>query len=160
LAAWRLRHVAYVVACCLAVASAVLAALSFGDVQWLPVALLVTLAAYLPLALWLRQRAPELAAGPAWVAHIGLPIALLWSLLWYADGPIGDGTLAVTFFAAAAFYLLAAGLERRTLWGWAVAALLLPGLLTGLNALDADALWWALVPALVALASLGLGALI
>jgi hypothetical protein len=160
LAAWRLRHVAYIVAGCLAVASAVLAALSFGDINWLPVALIVTLASYLPLARWFRQRAPELATGPAWVAHVGLPIALVWALAWYAGGQLGDGALAITFFAAAGFYLLAAGLERRTIWGWAVAALILPALLTGLNALDAEALWWALAPALVALAGLGLGALI
>jgi hypothetical protein len=49
LASWRLRHVLFVVAGCLAAASAILAALSFVESQSLPAALILTLAAYLPL---------------------------------------------------------------------------------------------------------------
>jgi hypothetical protein len=160
LAAWRLRHMAYSVAVCLAAASAVLAALSFVDIQWLPVTLALVLAGYLPLAAWLRRRAPALAGGPFWVAHGGLPIALLWGTLWLTDGTIGYGALAATMFVAAGFYALAAWLERRPLWGWAVAVLAPLGLLATLMAWEAGPIWWALAPGLLALATLGLGVLI
>src|SRR5215217_3633370 len=69
LAAWRLRHSLFVVAGCLSGASAVLAALSGVDNQWLPLALVVTLLAYLLLARRLEHLAPELATGPYWVAQ-------------------------------------------------------------------------------------------
>ncbi|HEY3229386.1 MAG TPA: hypothetical protein VGJ87_09200 [Roseiflexaceae bacterium] len=160
LASWRLRHVLFVVAGCLAAASAVLAALSFVESQSLPTALILTLAAYLPLAHWLRRRAPELAAGPYWVAHGGLPIALLWATLWLVSDMIGAGAFATTLFAAAAFYLLATCLERRSGWGWVAAALAPIALLASLSAAGAGPIWWALAPSLMALAYLGLGAAI
>nr|MDQ2999057.1 hypothetical protein [Chloroflexota bacterium] len=83
LAAWRIRHPLFVVAGCLSGASAVLAALSSVDNQWLPLALIITLLGYLLLARWLKRVAPDLAAGPYWVAQAGLPLALLFAaLLW------------------------------------------------------------------------------
>src|SRR5262245_38571367 len=160
LAAWRLRHVSYVVAGCLAAASAVLAALSFADPRWLPAALVLVLAGYLPLARLLRRAAPELAAGPIWVAYGGVPIALLWAMLWLASHQIGYGSLAATLIAAAGFAVLAAWLERQPLWGWAAAALTPLGLLATLAAWSAGPVWWALAPGVLALAALGLGALL
>jgi hypothetical protein len=160
LAAWRLRHVSYVVAGCLAAASTVLAALSFAGDQWLPAALVLVLAGYLPLARVLRRTAPTLAAGPSWVAYSGLPVALLWAVLWVTSGQIGYGALATTLFAAAGFAVLAAWLERRPLWGWAAAALAPLGLLATLAAWSAGPVWWALVPGVLALAALGLGTLL
>jgi hypothetical protein len=158
LAAWRLRHVVYVVAGCLAAASAVLAALSFVDSRWLPAALIVTLAAMLALAQHLKRSMPDLAAGPAWVTRIGAPLALLWAMLWLTIGQIDQGVLAATLFIAVGFYLLAAWLERWPIWAWVAATLAPLGLLAGLSALEASPIWWALAPGILALLYLGLAA--
>ncbi|HEU5098896.1 MAG TPA: hypothetical protein VFU22_07755 [Roseiflexaceae bacterium] len=152
LAAWRLRHTLFAVAGCLSAASAVLAALSGVDNQWLPCALSLTLTCYLPLARRLKTIAPELAAGPYWVAQAGLPLALLAAGLLRANGDMDAGALAATAWAATAFYLLAAWLERREVWSWAAALLLPAALFASLGPTEALPMHW-LPLALVALAA-------
>jgi hypothetical protein len=125
LAAWRLRHPLFVVAGCLSGASAVLAALSGVDNQWLPLALIITLLGYQLLARWLDRAAPDLAVAPYWVAQVGLPLALLGAALLRLNADSSAGALAATLWAATAFYALPAWLERREIYAWA-AALLLP----------------------------------
>jgi len=152
LAAWRIRHPLFAVAGCLSGASAVLAALSGVDNQWLPLALVVVLLGYLLLARWLKRVAPELAAGPYWVAHAGLPVALLFGALLWTNGDIGAGALAATVWAATAFYVLAAWLDRWPVWAW-VAALLAPAaLFVSLGPTEALAYQWLPLALLVHLA--------
>ena len=120
LAAWRMRHPLFAVAGCLSGASAVLAALSGVESQWLPLALVVTLLGYLLLARWLQRAAPELAAGPYWVAHAGLPAALLFAALLWTNGDIGAAALAAT--ALGRHGVLRAGGLAGAAAGWAWAA--------------------------------------
>src|SRR4051812_22738508 len=142
LAAWRIRHPLFAVAGCLSGASAVLAAFSGVDNQWLPLALVVTLLGYLLLAHWLKRVAPELAAGPYWVAQAGLPVALLFAALLWTNGDIDAGALAATVWAATAFCLLAAWLDRRSIWAWATALLAPAALFVSLGPTEALAYEW------------------
>ncbi len=142
LAAWRLRRMLFVVAACMSLASAVLAALGGVDNQWLPLALAITLATYLPLARRLRQRAPDLAAGPRWVAQIGTPLALLAGTLMILGDSMSLGAFAALLWAIATFYVLAAWLERYTLWAWCAALAAPAALLVSLNASHALADEW------------------
>jgi hypothetical protein len=116
LAAWRLCRPFYAVAACVSAASVVLASLSRIDDRWLPLALIVTLISYLPLAFWLGRRAPQLAAGPRRVAHAGVPIAIAISLGMQTLSTAGFGSLAATLWAGAAFYALAAWHDRWPIW--------------------------------------------
>jgi hypothetical protein len=152
LAAWRIRHPLFAVAGCLSGASAVLAALSGVETQWLPLALVVVLLGYLLLARWLERAAPELAAGPFWVAHAGLPAALLFAALLWTNGAIGAGALAATAWAATAFYVLAAWLERRPAWAWAAALLAAVALFTSLGPTETLTYEWLPLALLVLLA--------
>jgi len=142
LAAWRLRRLLFVVAACVSLASAVLAALGGVDNQWLPLALTITLATYLPLTYWLRQRAPDLAAGPRWVAQIGTPLALLAGTLLLLSDNMSLGAFAALLWAIAAFYVLAAWLEHYPLWAWCAAVAAPAALLISLNASQALADEW------------------
>lgn len=146
----------FAVAGCLTAASAVLAAFSFIGDEWLPVALIVTLACYLPLAAWLRRSAPELAAAPRWIAYIGVPATLLVAATLSAGGDLRAGVLALTLWAGAAFYLLATLIERRPAWSWPTAALPPLALLASLWALDLGRPWWGVALAALALAYIGL----
>jgi hypothetical protein len=157
LAAWKVRHSVYSAAACLAAASALLAALSFAEPAWLPAALAVIASGVLLLSRGLKQRAPELAAGPMWIAHGSVPLAVAWSSYGIADPTMSPWILAATLWAAAGFYALAAWQQQFPLWAWFAAALAPLGLLASLAAADAAPLWWALAPALLALIYLGLG---
>jgi len=152
LAAWRIRHPLFAVAGCVSGASAVLAALSGVDNQWLPFALVMTLLSYLLLARWLERVAPELAVGPYWVAHAGLPAALLFAALLWTNGDMAAGALAATAWAATAFYLLAAWLDRRPIWAWAAALLAPVALFASLGPTEALAYEWLSLALLVLLA--------
>lgn len=156
LASWRQRRLFFVVAASLSAANAVLASLGPIESQWLPLALVLALACYLPLVAWLRRRAPDLARGPEWVAHAGVPGALVAAVLALDAGALSASALAAALWAGAGFYLLAARLDRRLPWSWAAAALPLAGLPLTLRALDASAPWWGVAPAVLALAYLGL----
>ena len=152
LAAWRLRHPLFAVAGCVSGASAVLAALSGVENQWLPLALVVVLLGYLLLARWLERVAPELAAGPYWVAQAGTPLALVFAALLWANGDMGAAALAATVWAATAYYVLAAWLERRRIWVWAAALLAPMALFISLGPTEALAYQWLPLALLVLLA--------
>jgi hypothetical protein len=156
LAAWRLRRIFYMIAGCVSAASAVLAAVSGQSTDWLPAALLITLAAYLPLSSWLRPRAPDLADGPRWVAHVGVPLALLSAVLLDLDRSHASYALATALWSGAGFYLLARLTDGRAAWGWVAALLPSAALLATLSALEAGAPWWGVAPALLALGGLAL----
>jgi hypothetical protein len=152
LAAWRLRRVLFAVTACISLASAVLAALGGVDNQWLPSALAITLAGYLPIAGWLRRRAPDLAAGPRWVAQIGTPLALLAGTLLLLSDNMSLGAFAVLLWSIAVFYALAAWLDRYSLWAWCAAVAAPAALLVSLSSSQALADEWlplALIAALV-----------
>jgi hypothetical protein len=115
-AAWRSRQLLFSICASLACASAVLAGVRMEN-QWLPAMLALTMTAYLPLVSLLRRRnAAELAQGPFWVAHVGLPLSLLAALLLNWWGSVGTGVLATTFWLGSGFYLLACWQEPRSLW--------------------------------------------
>jgi hypothetical protein len=130
---------------------------SFAEPAWLPAALAVIASGVLLLSRGLKQRAPELAAGPMWIAHGSVPLAVAWSSYGIADPTMSPWILAATLWAAAGFYALAAWQQQFPLWAWFAAALAPLGLLASLAAADAAPLWWALAPALLALIYLGLG---
>jgi len=152
LAAWRLRRMLFVVAACVSLASAILAALGGVDNQWLPLALTITLATYLPLTHWLRQRAPDLAAGPRWVAQIGTPLALLAGVLLMLSESMNQGAFAALLWSIAAFYLLSAWLERYPLWAWWAAVTAPAALLVSLHASQLLADEWLPLALIAALA--------
>ncbi len=154
-AAWRLRRPIYSGAACVSVASAVLAAMNGVDVEWLPTVLLLTLALFLPLEQWLVSRAPALAAGPRWVAHVAAPLALLAALLLVEFDPARPA-LAGALWAGAGFYALALALKPRQLWAWVAAALPVSALVATLLAWNPVSLWWAVCAALLGLAYTGL----
>ncbi len=142
LSAWRLRQHLFAVAACLAAASSVLAALRFVDNTWLLSALLLVLTSYLPLSNLLSRRgAPDLAAAPAWVAHAGVPLTLLATLLLRAGALVSMEVLTATLWAGAVFYLLAVWLERRPRWAWVTALLIPTALLVTLETAGLERQW-------------------
>lgn len=155
LAAWRLGRPVFSGGAAVSAAVAVLAALTGVPNAWLPLALVLTLASYLPLARLLSARAAALAPGPRWVAQAGVPLGLLVALLPVFDsGP--EGPAAAALWAGAGFYLLALVIERKLAWAWAAALLPVPALALTLGSLELPAPWWGLAPALLALAYLDL----
>jgi hypothetical protein len=125
-ATWRLRRRFYAVAAAAATLSALLAALRPLDDQWLLPVANGLLAAYVPLAWWLRRRRlAEFAAGPYWVAQAGLPPLLLLALLerwgWMPEMPV----VAVSLWSGAMAYAGLTFTERRPAYVW-VAAILAP----------------------------------
>jgi hypothetical protein len=130
-----------------------------GPVSWAPLLLVALFAAYHALALRVRGRAAELAAGLAGVANIGVPAALLNALWLRAEDVSAGWELALTLWAGAGVYL-GLSLARRATPGarvWAAASLIPAALLASLSAAEVPAAWWGTALSLTALAYLGAG---
>lgn len=125
-AAWRTRRAFYSGAAAAAALSALLAALSVGEAAagWQPAPALLLLAALLPAARALRAGpAPQLAAGPRWVALVGGPAVGLAAGALALGGAATAYASAATLAAGALFCGLAYRAEGRRPWLWAALGL-------------------------------------
>lgn len=155
LAAWYPRRVIFAGAACISLISAVLAALAGLAIVWYPVAIMVTVALFLPIERWLEDHASALVAAPHWLARAGAALALIASLLLFTHF-FDYAALATALWCGAGFCLMARYFERQTIWAWPAAMLPLFALGTSLVAVNATIPWWALASALLMLVYLGL----
>lgn len=153
LAAWRLRQPIFMIAACISLANTVLASMGLLAQQWMPASLIFTLCGFSLVAHLLRQSEPELSHGPRWIAHVAAPITVLVISLWHWLRPAQTDliTVAVTFWASCAFYVLALLLERKQRWAWPAAWLPLMALFVTLAAFDVKDYWWSVAPACLTL---------
>ncbi len=157
-AAWLIRRSFYSGAGAVALANALLAALTMLPNQWLlPVAALL-LTGYLLLIPWLRRTAAELVSGVFWIAHVALPVTLFTAALLWLSGLVTDMSPALTCWIGASFYVAAAIIDRQPRWIWPAAALPPVALITTLVVWQTDLYvyatalaWMALVYLIVAL---------
>lgn len=158
IAAWRTDRIAFGTLAPLAGIGSLLFGLQVLPDAWLPTALIPLLGAYLIGSERLRPTRPNLAQGPFWVAHIGLPITIVVGMLLFVSGMMSERQLAVMLWVGAGAYLVAVTLDHRPRWSWVATGLLIGGFAFTLDLLELPATMRNLDVGLAALVALSVAA--